>query len=178
MAGVTQVGDFVRFAGQRGIDLSRLLVAEAGGKMLWSLLPIPSPGRTVLLFGPSQFVEGRRWTRRRCSSGRRATTPGGPAQLAQVLLEPADAGVRALFQDLGFVEMAELIYLHAAVRKPAAPPDLPPGFALTPYSAATHGLFAWDRRQLPGQPGLPRAQRPARRRGRDPRPQSRRRVRA
>ena len=39
-------------------------------------------------------------------------------QLAQSLLEPTDNSARALFARHGFAEMAELLYLHALVRKP------------------------------------------------------------
>src|SRR5207245_2933492 len=45
-----QVLDFMQFAAQRGIDTRDLWVCQRDGHLLWAVLPIVSPGRTMLLF--------------------------------------------------------------------------------------------------------------------------------
>src|SRR5688500_14420275 len=50
-----QVVDFMQFALRRGISLADLWLAErvADHTLAWAVLPIVSPGRTLLLLGPS-----------------------------------------------------------------------------------------------------------------------------
>src|SRR4051812_44594090 len=50
-----QVVDFMQFALRRGIGLSDLWLAErtSDRTVVWAILPIVSPGRTLLLLGPS-----------------------------------------------------------------------------------------------------------------------------
>src|SRR5262250_2469978 len=46
-----QVVDFLRFTMYRGIDINDLWLAELdGGQIAWAILPVVSPGRTMLLF--------------------------------------------------------------------------------------------------------------------------------
>ncbi len=136
------VSEFTAFTQSRKIDLGEIGVAEVDGKISWAALPMLSAGRTMLLFTPGQ-------------------TPAPPAvgavgaviellcqrhaprdiQLAQALLEPGDDLIRRIFESRGFMRMAELIYLHAAVRRARAPP-LPPGYAVRHYSTQTHAMFA------------------------------------
>jgi hypothetical protein len=47
------VVDFLRFAVYRGIDLNDIWVATDAGQLIWAVLPVVSPGRTMLLFSPS-----------------------------------------------------------------------------------------------------------------------------
>jgi GNAT superfamily N-acetyltransferase len=63
-------------------------------------------------------------------------------QLAQVLLEPGDDATRRIFESRRFIRMAELIYLHTAIRRPLPPPPLPPGWVWHSYGPKTHQLFA------------------------------------
>jgi ribosomal protein S18 acetylase RimI-like enzyme len=138
-----QLADFLGFARQRNVDLNDLWIVERGGKVLWAALPILSPGRTMLLFTPSEPVP---------ADGAAAVTrlldevctrfAARDIQLAQILLDPGDHLMRRIFEGRGFLRMAELIYLHAAVRRPLPPPALAPEFSILPYSPHTHDLFA------------------------------------
>src|SRR4051794_30425234 len=47
------VADFLRFAQRRGINASAAWLADAAGTLAWAVLPIVSPGRTMLLLGPA-----------------------------------------------------------------------------------------------------------------------------
>jgi mycothiol synthase len=138
-----QLGDFLTFAGIRNIDLGELTIAESGGAMLWAILPIHSAGRTTLLFAPNDPPNGKN-TRAATMllesiCGRLSQRD---VQLAQALLDPNDAQTRQLFDSSGFERMAELIYLHGAVRK--APPlgPLPDEFSMLNYSEQSHPVFA------------------------------------
>lgn len=138
-----QLADFLAFAGIRDIDLGELAIAECGGTILWAVLPIHSPGRTTLLFTPNDPPQGKgvqgaiMLLDMIC---RRLATRD--VQLTQALLDPADASTRQLFETAGFERMAELIYLHGAVRKAPAPGPLPVEFSVVNYSEKTHPIFA------------------------------------
>lgn len=138
-----QVADFLKFVRQRNIDLNDLWIVETGGPPLWATLPILSPGRTMLLFTPAEPPRRdvaptvARLLNEICA--RFATRN---VQLVQVLLDPSDDLTRRIFEMQGFARMAELIYLHAVIRRPLPPPPLGPEFTILPYSPQTHGLFA------------------------------------
>src|SRR6476620_7415439 len=48
----TQVYDFMQFAARRGINVACTWLAERDGAVMWAVLPIVSPGRTMLILGP------------------------------------------------------------------------------------------------------------------------------
>ncbi|HEX4125556.1 MAG TPA: GNAT family N-acetyltransferase [Tepidisphaeraceae bacterium] len=142
----TQVSGFQRFAAQRQIDLHDLWIAEKNGAVVWGALPIPSPGRTMLILGPSVGIAE---TDRPAADlvvealcgefGRRGT------HLAQVLLDPTDRFSRELYPSRSFDPIAELIYLIGEVGPATmafALPPLPRGQTLQTYSPRSHGLFA------------------------------------
>src|SRR5687768_1605034 len=62
-------------------------------------------------------------------------------QLAQVLLDPADAPARMLYEACGFGRVAELIYLQVVPRRKAPPPVLPPGMRWVAYGPEAHALY-------------------------------------
>jgi GNAT superfamily N-acetyltransferase len=138
-----QVAEFLAFADQRRIVISDLWIAASGGVMLWAILPIVSPGRTTLLFAPSDPPHPHIVP----AAGALLDTvcnkyAANDVQLAQVLLDPADDAGRRMLEAHGFRRMAELIYLHAAVRRPLPPPELPADLAQMNYTPQTHALFA------------------------------------
>lgn len=132
--------DFLQFAIERGIDVHNLWVAGADGRLGWAMLPILSPGRTMLLLAPATrpdrldpgpLIEAvcQRFAARQI-------------QLAQSLVEKADGGGRELYARHGFSEIAELLYLHVAVRRTASQPLLPRGWSWQTYSPESHAMFA------------------------------------
>lgn len=143
LAEETQAADFMRFTARRGVSLSDIWVAQAGKRLIWSVLPMVSPGRTVLLFGaPAAFAGGRTaavWETldRVCAD---YTARG--VQLVQTLLDPADEVTISVYLERGFQWMAELIYMQRAIRRATAPPPLPESFQLHAYSPHMHEAFA------------------------------------
>ena len=148
-----QVLDFLQFALYRGINTEETWIAVVesaasersgrGGRVVWAVLPIVSPGRTMLLLTPGAAPPGDALAAAGmlldavCS---RHAARG--VHLAQVLLEPADAWARDVCTVRGFRPMAELVYLQTPVRRTyPAPPPLP-GFELVTYSPETHAEFA------------------------------------
>jgi hypothetical protein len=53
LAAQEHVVDFLRFAVYRHIDLNEVWLAGRAGVMVWAILPVISPGRTMLLFSPT-----------------------------------------------------------------------------------------------------------------------------
>jgi mycothiol synthase len=138
-----QILDFLRLAVQRGIDLNRMWLAERKGKLLWALLPIVSPGRTMLLLAPSIAPPNGEESAARTLIGRVVEHYSHQeVRLAQVLLDPSDSTAHRLFVASGFQRLAELVYLQKVVRGGEQPPALPPGTSLSTYSPETHDLFA------------------------------------
>lgn len=141
-AGNEAVLDFLQFAVQRKIDVNDLWLAERRGRLVWALLPILSPGRTMLLFTPTDPPAGD-------AAGPAGLLVGAVCdhfaargvQLAQILFAPEDSTSQSLYESLGFVVMAELVYLHGAARR-TGPPPLPPGLEWVSYSPRTHAAFA------------------------------------
>jgi ribosomal protein S18 acetylase RimI-like enzyme len=137
-----QVVDFLRFAIYRGIDLNDTWVAAEGDKVVWAILPVLSPGRTMLLFSPV-FAPPHLKDTCICPLVERILDHyrGRAIDLAQVLIDPAEADTVRLYEACGFEPLAELIYLDREVRRATdAPP--PPGFTWQSYSAAAHADFA------------------------------------
>jgi len=136
-----QVLDFLSFAVHRGIDLNQTAIADQAGRMMWALLPIISPGRTMLLLSPPRLTRGLS----------DAIAPGlighvvnhfaaQGIHLAQALIDPREASAIALYEACRFERLAELIYLHRAVRK-SNTPLLPEGMRWVHYAPQTHAAF-------------------------------------
>jgi len=132
--------DFLQFAIERGIDVQNLWAAGVDGRLGWAMLPILSPGRTMLLLAPAarpDWLDPGPLIEAVCQR-----FAGRQIQLAQSLLEKADVGGRELYARHGFTEIAELLYLHLAVRRATAQPLLPQGWSWQTYSPESHALFA------------------------------------
>ena len=142
-----QVVDFMQFALRRGISLADLWLAERTGDraLLWAVLPVVSPGRTMLLISPSDLPHRRSADLVGVAGTliERACThfAARGVQLAQVLLDPADVISHRLYESRGFSRVAELVYLQASPRRKIAPPALPPGFGWLEYSPQAHPVF-------------------------------------
>jgi mycothiol synthase len=141
-ADAKSIQEFIVFTHDRGIGFDGLHVALQGAKTVSAMLPIISPGRTMLLLCPSggqgkvtdaatgQLIDPV------CQYGRTHDI-----ELAQTLVDPQDTALEQTFSAGGFTRMAELHYLHGQASADAAMPRLPDGLAWTTYSAETRALF-------------------------------------
>ncbi|HEY1922802.1 MAG TPA: GNAT family N-acetyltransferase [Tepidisphaeraceae bacterium] len=139
---IAQITEFIQSAGQRRIDVSQMWVAESRGKLVWAVLPVLNPGKTLLLLAGSNIVDSvipaaTQLVSELCDYYRERDV-----HLAQVLFEPTHTQARLLFGDLGFIQVAELIYLQGYVPRVAKAPPLAEGMRFLPYSAENHALFA------------------------------------
>lgn len=155
LASDEQVLEFLAFTNQRGVDVHDMWIAsrqaaQPGPEQVeWALLPLVSPGRTMLLLTPNRLL--KRLTPpssvRALSDAVCAHFAQEGVQLAQLLLEPGQRDVRDVYTAAGFAELAELVYLSRAVKRAPAEDDLilSPGFDLVRYdpeSPQVHDLFA------------------------------------
>jgi ribosomal protein S18 acetylase RimI-like enzyme len=143
LAGEEQVVDFLRFTVYRGINLNDMWVAEIGGKIAWAVLPVISPGRTMLLFSPTH-VPSELVASCVCPLIERVLgdyRDRRTIDLAQVLLDPAEERAIDAYLACGFEALAELIYLDRDVRR-APQVHLPNDFSWATYSPAAHSDFA------------------------------------
>jgi GNAT superfamily N-acetyltransferase len=137
-----QVLDFLNFAMHRGMDLDQIRIADQDGRMVWAVLPVLSPGRTMLLLSPPRVARPLSDTvAPQLIEHVLAHFAAEGVHLAQVLIDPKDASLIELYAGCGFEHLAELIYLHRAVRA-AKFPALPQGHHWTHYSPQSHPTFA------------------------------------
>lgn len=142
-AEAASVADFIAFARHRNIDLRQIHVATTGTKLLAACLPVHSPGRTVLMMSSST---GSSRTMPSIISlcidaGCRSLDPAA-VQMVQLLLEPTDTRVADAMREIGFVDLADLIYLQRTLSRAPAEPPVPEGCRLLNYSPETHSHFA------------------------------------
>jgi mycothiol synthase len=138
-AGNDHALEFISYAQQRGINLADVWIAERAGQIATAMLPVISPGRTMLLLMPAD--QGADIAADVLMDTVCQAFADRGFRLAQALLDPAEPAMEKRLVGHGFRRMAELIYLHVAVRS-AEVPTLPQAFALHTYSPHTHALFA------------------------------------
>lgn len=137
------VRDFLYFANQRSVDFAQLYVAAAPSKLLAGCLPIHSPGHTVLLMTSSASAHKPADTAiARCIQAVCETINPHPQQIAQVLLESHDHRTADAIRNIGFTDLADLIYLQRVPASPPAAPPTPDGCVLINYSPESHAHFA------------------------------------
>lgn len=142
-ASEAQAMEFLRMAFRRGIDPAQLWIASVDDRLIWAILPVPSPGRTLLLFSPADYEHQEQQTAAiKLTQKILEHYAAAGSQLAQVLFEPGDQRMIDLYASEGFTPLAELIYLQTTVRKNYAFPELPAGMQLLTYSEQTHELFS------------------------------------
>ena len=160
-----EAAEFAEFATGHGLDLDGAWVAArrpqvAGGPgddsgadapppavvwaVVWAVLPIASPGRTMLLSTPGRLpAPADRPAVAALASAVCGHFAAAGVELAQVLLDPDCGPVIEAHAAAGFSRLAELIYLRRDVPAGAGLPDadLPPGGSLVPYSDAARDRF-------------------------------------
>lgn len=138
-----QVLDFLAFSIRKGVNVHDLWIAVEQDRLAWVLLPILSPGRTMLLLGPGTLPASADPR----AVGALAETvcthfAGQDIHLAQVLLDGREPAIGQAYQSAGFTPLAELIYLERKLRGALPEPQLDEGLTLLNYSPQNHGLFA------------------------------------
>jgi len=110
--------------------------------MIWSLLPVQNPGRTILILGTprasADLSEPVRQTLLLCCDD----YAKAGVHVAQVLLEPGEPAMANLYTSAGFVRIAELFYMERSIRRAKEVPPLPDAFRFVTSSPANHALFA------------------------------------
>jgi len=138
-ASMAQIGEFKQFAHQREIDLRELWVFGSGNRLAWAVLPIYSPGRTILLLTPSELPRQGDVSPLVDAVCLAAASRG--VHLAQLLADPSDGQLQQTFNRSGFIHIAELLYLQSALRRVPAPPRMAEGLSWQTYSDQSHPLF-------------------------------------
>jgi ribosomal protein S18 acetylase RimI-like enzyme len=139
----SQAIELMKFTAQRGINLADIWVYESGNRMRWALLPVVSPGRTVLFFGTIASVVGQNLEPMETGIDTVCDYfAGRNVQLGQVLLDPADQTSIWVYQRKQFQVIAQLLYLQRTVGRTAPPPPLAHPYQLQTYSQQTHAAFA------------------------------------
>jgi len=141
-APAAQIAEFINGSPQRRIDVQATWVAESSGRLIWAVLPILNPGKTLLLLTSFQMDDSvipavSRLVEEICGHFARQGV-----HLAQVLLEPQHDSARKLFATAGFMDIAELIYLQGQVGRYAKEAAVGQGMRWLEYGAEAHGLFA------------------------------------
>jgi mycothiol synthase len=139
-----QVLDFLSFCVERKIDTNAIWIALAGDQIVWSMLPVVSPGRTMLIFSPSiVFPQIPSDAIGRLSDELCRHHAKRGVQLAQMLLDPADRPAIDAYCSNGFEELAELVYLQRSIRTRGGEiPGLPVDLSIKSYTHDTHHDFA------------------------------------
>jgi ribosomal protein S18 acetylase RimI-like enzyme len=127
---------FVEYATRQQIDIRRLWTElDRDGRPIRSVLIVPNPGRTAVLFAgpagaPSAAADLGRLIDHACRHEDAARI-----HLAQALVEPEDATLGAAFLAGGFGRLAELAYLERPVPpRPLPPPDWPGDVRVVPWT--------------------------------------------
>jgi hypothetical protein len=138
-----QVYEFLQIAQSHRADAGGLWVAAHEQRLVSAVLPIVSPGRTMLLFPPAH-IQGQfqraataQLIQTICS---RAAADG--IHLAQVLLDPGDSEVSATVISCSFNRLAELLYMQCPVPHGLRPPSLPQDYHWLTYAPPVHNRFA------------------------------------
>jgi mycothiol synthase len=143
-----KVDGFLAYARAVSLDITRQTIVLApsetsdpviAGMCLW----VPSPGGTAMFFVASQseFPATSSATMAAVTAAMDDAKAFG-ITLVQAMLEPADAAGKTVFAAAGLTQLATLTYMERKPPPHAPLSDLPSGFALEPYSAATHPHFA------------------------------------
>ncbi len=119
------------------------------GQIVFSVVPLPAPGRTSLLLIPPSLPKVDEPDRvhlhdavAHAFNGAIAQQQAAGVHLTQLLLPPDAGEIESIATgQCGFFRLAELIYFAKHARRPRLN-AIPEGYALVKYSSETHGFFA------------------------------------
>ena len=130
---------FLTYAQENAIRLDGLWARlDDEGAITDSVLGIPSPGRTAMVFASRPGSRGQVSAVAGLIAHACGEIETWSVDLAQALLEPAAVLERASFVEAGFRELARLNYLERALGRGSLPPEpvWPSGVATQPYHEA------------------------------------------
>lgn len=141
---VSTAGGNDRAAAERFLHYARTNAVELDGLWSWlgperrlqfSVLAVPSPGRTAMFFASHPRVAGDVGPVSRLIEHACGQLAGWEVHLAQSLLEPGEKLERQAFTDAGFTVLAVLSYLERALSRmnPSIPPEWPAGVRVEAY---------------------------------------------
>jgi ribosomal protein S18 acetylase RimI-like enzyme len=144
LAGDAEVLDFLSFCLERKIDTNGTWIAIHNGRIVWSMMPSISPGKTMLIFTPLvSFTQTPPAAIGELADALCEHHAHRGVHLCQMLIDPASRNIINLYREAGFTELAELVYLQKAIRKNRTDlPVFPGSFSLKEYSSQTHDEFA------------------------------------
>jgi mycothiol synthase len=139
-----QVLDFLAYCVERKIDTNGIWVAVHQGRIVWSMLPVVNPGRTMMIFTPMVlFTQTPPGTIAMVCDAVAEHYAQRGVHLAQILIDPENRAIVGAYREAAFDELAELVYLQRSLRyRRMELPALPPGCSLQTYSPQTHEQFA------------------------------------
>lgn len=141
-ADIASTREFIAFSRERDIGLEGLHVGLREGRIVSAILPVISPGRTMLMLCPP----GGSSKSADAATGQLVEpvcrySAGQGVHLAQTLIDPRDSAIESIFASQHFNKMAELHYLQVQVPEDSALPPLSAGMSWRTYSAETRELF-------------------------------------
>jgi ribosomal protein S18 acetylase RimI-like enzyme len=128
----------------RNVDVNATWIASVRGRIEWAMLPVVSPGKTMLLLSPTKLLHRNSsdaaadLSRTLCHEYAHRNV-----DLAQLLLDPSERTVMDAYANAEFTELAELVYLHRAIKPSIAntPVQLTGKLSLRSYSPELEELF-------------------------------------
>lgn len=136
-----RVVDFLRYSVGRKIDLSRMGVIEREGHVEWAILPIVSPGRSMLLLSPGFHLKDSSLSDAAHLLIKKLITTAPDVRFVQGLVDPQDSLAAEPFYKAGFEKLARLVYLQRTIQREPVRARPPEGLQVVTYSPATHDLF-------------------------------------
>jgi len=127
---------FLHYAETNSVPLDGLWSWQGpDGRLQFSVLAVPSPGRTAMFFASHPRTGREVNPVSRLIDHACGLVNGWDIHLAQSLLEPGEQMERQAFVGAGFIELAVLSYLERPLSrtKPCAPARLPPDVRVAAY---------------------------------------------
>ncbi len=136
------VDQFLHFADQKNLSMDELWMAERDGRPVASVLVMPNPGRTAMIFvSPVRSDVDLKAVS--LAAGRACQGQDGrKLRLVQALLEPSQQMERKALLAAGFIDLAELLYMRRKVRGAGAPMQLDSSIEVRHWSRQDQQLFA------------------------------------
>jgi ribosomal protein S18 acetylase RimI-like enzyme len=117
------VENFLHYAQTNAVNLDGLWARIGpGGRFEATVLAVPSPGRTAMVFASHPTAATRTAGFAQLVDHACRQIAGWDVELAQALLDPGEARERQMFQAAGFQELAVLSYLERPLSRAHTPP--------------------------------------------------------